>query len=110
MHAAIIDASLDAIPITFDETAGSLIISGCRAARHICFINKTDNVLAFSIGSFIAAPTSSVTTNRNQGFVPPQASTSLDHILISNDTRVYIRSADGSSISAGAVYAFAWSL
>lgn len=110
MYGGIIDAAIDNVAITFNSTAGSLIIDSASPGKNISIINKTDHVLAFSFSGSDVVPESSLTLNRSQGFVPDRGYTTCDWILISNKTRIFIRSADGSPITSGEIYAWVWGL
>ena len=110
MYGGTIDAAIDNVPIAFDATPGSLIISSSHAGKNLSIINKTDHVLAFTFGTEDIVPVTLLTTNRNQGFVPDRGYTTCDWILISNKTNIYIRAADGSPISSGEIYAWVWGL
>ena len=113
MYGAIIDASSNNIPTTFDETAGSLIASSLPAGVRIAFVNTTESVLAFSVADYSAAPSSVIGTNRNQGYIPAAptggtASIVLDGIVVSNGGRIYVRSDTGSAVTAGELRVMIW--
>lgn len=109
MYGGLIDVAVDNIDVEYNSTPGSLILSSSSAGKNISIINLTDHVLAFSYsGAEAAVPSSDITVNRNQAFVPRQGTTTCDGILISNKLNVYVRSADGTSITAGRVFAFIW--
>lgn len=111
MYAAtVIDSSSTNIPTSFDETAGSLAIPVTPAGNKLLIINLTTHTLAFSLDPYAPAPSSSLTTNPNQCFVPPGDSTSVAKPLlligfdISQGSVLYLRSADGSAASSGKVF------
>jgi hypothetical protein len=110
MYGGIIDATLNNVAITFDSSAGSLIIDSSSPGKNMSIINKTDHVLAFTFSGTEDVPESSLSLNRNQGFVPDRGYTTCDWILISNRVKIYIRSADGFPITSGEIYAWVWGL
>lgn len=107
MYGAQIVCSVNNIPTAYDTTAGSLIILGSSAGKAITFINKTGHVIAFCVGAYDDAPDSGLSLNRNQGFV--DATTSVDQLLISTNSKVFVRTVD-TPATTGALYVFIWGL
>lgn len=107
--ADVIDASVNNIPTSYNATPGSLAINGCPSAGILVILNMTTSVIAVTVGTYPQIPVSTISSNRNQGFIPPAASTSLasgiivDSFFITQNDKLYIRSMD-SAISSGRVF------
>lgn len=100
------------IPTSFDETAGSLASSVFPSASRVAVLNYTSEILAFSLGEYTAAPSSSFSTNPNQVIVPAASGGNpgvavLDEIGVGNNSRCYLRS-EGSAATSGNVYVTVW--
>ena len=115
MYGAKIDSSSNNIPTTFDTTAGSLVIDGTPSSRQIEIINRTTEVLAITLVSKkegVTVPSSVITTNRRQLYVPPAPTSGTagwvkDYLKINQGDKLYLRS-DGSAASSGNVYINLW--
>lgn len=110
MYSMKVDASTANIPTSFDETAGSLMSAAVAAGNKISFINTTTKCIAWAIGSSLTTPVSTLSTNRNQGFIPPAPSGGCAGIVFdlqkaSRGDRLYIRSDDAAAATTGIVRA-----
>lgn len=96
-------AGTNNIPVAFDETAGSKVLTGLRTNvalefRHLIVLNETSTRIAVvSVTANTSAPSASI---NERVLVPASSSMVLDNVHILD--KVYIQS-DGSAISSGTV-------
>lgn len=97
------------IPTTYDATGGSMILSETIGShKGLQILNASTEVIVVSfanVGS--AVPSSVLSTNPKQVFVPASGAVSMDNQQIPPRSRVYIRS-DGSAVSSGVVRITLW--
>lgn len=100
------------IPASFDETSGSLLASSIPAGSRIMVLNYTARIIMVCLGEYSAAPSSTLSTTRNQ--IPVQAAVNgvpgnvvFDSHMVSNNARCYIRSYT-TSVATGDVMLTVW--
>lgn len=101
-------ASVNNIPTSYDETAGSLMFTGASTSV-LEIINTTNSVLAIAVVSAPQTPVSSITSNRSQFYIPAAPTSGSagwvkDNFKITLNDRVYLRSDSGSAVTTGSVY------
>lgn len=99
-----IAAASNNIPVAFDTTAGSLILSAVGGKRysHLKCENETATRIAIATAEGVTAPSSTATTII---YIPANNFRILDEFTVLD--KVYVQS-DGSAISSGTVECEVW--
>lgn len=112
---AVIDASSNNIPVSYDTTAGSRIINGAPTGGHITLYNSTSDFIGVTVqaAGTTAVPSSSISSNTSQYLIWPApsggaATTTADFFKIAKGDRVYIKTLNASPMASGKVAVTFW--
>jgi len=100
MYGIILDTAVTNVLTTY-----TLIASDLPAHSRIQLISCLDNDVAFTVGDYSSTPATSITA---QSFVTAGGTNSLDSLLISNKSKLYLRSLSGADITTGVIYITMW--
>jgi len=107
MFSGKIDASVNNILPTFSTGAGSLIISGSHAGMKIKIENTTTSRIVAWIGRLESGAPAS---GSNEVYILPKGGITLDEQHIGRNSKVFIRTDDGTTAITGVVTATIWGL
>jgi len=100
--AAMVTASVNAVPVAYDATPGSKLVT-CPTSSELEVYNNTSSIIAVGLGVNAVLPTYDYSIVSDGPGTNRIYKSKDGSVLFGNNTMVYIRSMSGSPISAGQV-------